>query len=225
MNTGEKKGVKVSQRDISRPPLRKKRGEALSSRRRALRLCGARNSKGLSLFENQEECDVSLRKGFFLLPSIPSCASPLPTDSQGWECVLVETEDIFCLPGYTRCVLSPPAPDGADTLRFSLAVSRWRRRRRRAHVSFPSLRTAPTLCTACTSRRAYMCPPACVCVNGRFYVSVCVIFGGLLQRRINQRCLGSGRGPASHGTDELRGSLIKRPVTDVMASTQTASRL
>ncbi len=44
-------------------------------------------------------------------------------------------------------------------------------------------------------------------------------------RWVNHRSLGEGRGPTSHGRDELKGPLIKLRVTDVMASTQTASRL
>lgn len=42
---------------------------------------------------------------------------------------------------------------------------------------------------------------------------------------VNQWSLGEGRGPTSHSGGWLKGSLIKLWVTDVMASTQTASRL
>lgn len=134
---------------------------------------------------------MSLRKGFFLLSLIPLCVSPSLTDSWGCKSELVETEYIFCQLGYTWCVLFSLALDSTDTLRFSLAVSRWWRKGTSlcAQVLFPCL----PVCASALHQLVYCMHimegvhvSACMCVNVHSYISVCVIFGGLLQRRINQ---------------------------------------
>lgn len=62
---------------------------------------------------------------------------------------------------YTAWFLSLLALDSADTLRFPLAVSRWRTSRR---------------CVVRISWRAYMCLPASVCASTRSYFSACDIW-------------------------------------------------
>lgn len=129
------------------------------------------------------------------------CVCSLLTDSWEWKFVFLETEYIFCLLGYTWCVLSFLALDHTDTLRFSLAVSRWWREgcgRAGAHAHTPTqvslwcLSSCFGICTSPTCMQIMECVhvSARVCVDVHSYISVSVIFGGLLQRRINQWCLG-----------------------------------
>lgn len=150
--------------------------KTLSSHHQALHLARPEIQKTCHFWKSGE-CDVSLRKGFFLLSSIPLCVSPQLTDSQGWEFVLVETEYIFCLLGYTWCVLSSLPLDSTDTLRFSLAVSRWWRRATSlcAQVCFCAC-TAPTCSLyAYHGGRTCVCPHVCECLL--LYFSVCDIWG------------------------------------------------
>lgn len=70
-NTGEK-SFKVSQSDISWLLLPKKQEEMFSSHRQTLRLARPGIQKTCHFWKSGE-CDVSLRKGFFLLSLIPLC--------------------------------------------------------------------------------------------------------------------------------------------------------
>ena len=119
-----------------------------------LSILQGREFKRLVTFENQESVICHWGRASFFSRRSPCVSLPL-TDSQGWEFVLVETEYIFCLLGYTCRVLSLLPLDSTDTLRFSLAVSRWRRRGTNlcASVSFH-----PCLC---------VCVCVCVCVSAR----------------------------------------------------------
>lgn len=133
---------------------------------------------------------MSLRKGFFLLWLIPLCVSPSLTDSWGCKSELVETEYIFCQLGYTWCVLFSLAMDSTDTLRFSLAVSRWWRKGTSlsSQVCFHAFLCASALhqLVYCMHIMEGVHVSACMCVSVHSYISVRVIFGGLLQTRINQ---------------------------------------
>lgn len=177
-NTGGK-SFKVSQSDISWLPLPKKQEGTLSSHHQTRRLARPEIQKTCHFWKSGE-CDVSLRKGFFLLSSIPLCVSPPLTDSSGWEFVLVETEYIFCLLGFTWCVLSSIPLDSTDTLRFSLAVSRWRRRATSLCAWACSL-ACLRACSSALHQLVYCMHimegvhvSACMCVNVRSFISACV---------------------------------------------------
>ena len=78
-NTGEK-SFKVSQSDISWLSLPKKQEETLSSHHQALCLARPEIQKTCHFWKSGD-CDVSLKKGLFLLTSIPLRVSPQLTDS------------------------------------------------------------------------------------------------------------------------------------------------
>lgn len=142
--------------------------------------CEARNSKDLSLLKIRRVWCV-IEEG--LLSSLVDplvCVSPPLTDSSGWEFVLVETVYIFCLLGFTWCVLSSLPLDSTDTLRFSLAVSRWRRRATSLCAWACSL-ACLRACSSALHQLVYCMHimegvhvSACMCVNVRSYISVCV---------------------------------------------------
>lgn len=129
--------------------------------------CEARNSKDLSVLKIRRVwCAIEAGLLSFLVDPLV-CLSPPLTDSKEWEFVLVEIEYIFCLLAYTWCVLSSLPLDSTDTLRFSLAVSRWWRTGMTHKSVFTPVFVlthlhCTSLCSVCISWRAYMCLPACV---------------------------------------------------------------
>lgn len=98
-----------------------------------------------------------------------------------------QTDYIFFLLGYTWCVVSFLALDHTDTLRFSLAVSRWWREERastRTHahtftlVSLRCLSLYFGICTSPTCMQIMECVhvSARVCVDVHSYFGVCDIW-------------------------------------------------
>lgn len=133
--------------------------------------------KRLVTFENQESVRCHWGRASFFSRRSPWVSSLL-TDSLGWEFVLVETEYIFCLLGYTWRVLSSLPLDSTDTLRFSLAVSRWWRR---GTSLCASLCSHPCLCASALHQLVYckhitegVHVSGRVCLNVQHYIfSVC----------------------------------------------------
>lgn len=170
---------------------------------------------------------MSLRKGSFLLSSVPLCmrvcvclcvSSRWLTAQNGSLCWWRQYASFFFLPSFLALLL----PDGPDTWRFPLAVRRWWRRRRRSRCVPPT--RPPSLCavTLCRAGHAHVHLP---CARARASVRHYVLGGARDIWRFASKANKSAMPEIrpwplpSNCADKLRGSLIKRPVTDVMSST------
>lgn len=145
-------------------------------------------------FWKSGECDVSLRKGFFLLPPIPLC---VPTaDWQLGMGVCVGGDRIHLLSAWLYMVCFVYATPG-QRWHIEVFISRKQvveERDEPARVtpspSSPVCASALHQLVHCKRIMEGVHVSACMCVNVHYYILARVILGGLLQRRINQWCLG-----------------------------------
>lgn len=155
--------------------------------------CKARNSKDLSL--------LKIRRAWCVIEEglLSSLVDPLVcVPSSDWQLgigVCVGGDRIHLLSAWLYMVCFVSATVGQQW-HIEVFISRKQVAEERDELVriswFPSLSVCycavPTLYCMHIMECVHVSAP--VCVNVRSYISVCVIFGGLLQRRINQWCLG-----------------------------------
>lgn len=167
LNSAGEKSFKVSQSDISWLPLPKKQEGMLSSHHQTLHLARPRIQKTCHFWKSGE-CDVSLRKGFFLLS--PISLGVLSADWQLGMGVCVGGDRIHLLSAWLYMVCFVFATPGQHW-HIEIFISRKQVAEEEGRAYCASLCSHPlpalhlhctNLYTVSVSQRAYMCRAACV---------------------------------------------------------------